>query len=152
MRKTRLAIGALLPIAILSSLPATLYGDAWMRLTPQVQCQNVSIAPSMVLEGFSIIMVTGSGCTVPYSKVPATVIVWTPFGHSLFGYEANNTALLSGGAPLMNGSFVVLLGNYGAYAGDWDVNVQIWQNNQIVNQGSAGVLTVIKATPATCGT
>jgi hypothetical protein len=40
------------------------------------------------------------------------------------------------GVPLVNGSFTVLLGNYGAYAGDWDVNVQIWQNNQIVNQAA----------------
>jgi hypothetical protein len=139
-------------MAILLSLPATLYGDTWMRLTPQVQCQNVSISPSTVLEGFSIVMVSGSGCAVTNSKVPATVTVWTPFGHSLFGYQGGNGGFVSGGAPLVNGGFTVLLGNYGAYAGDWDVNVQIWQNNQIVNQGSAGVLTVIKATPTTCKT
>lgn len=146
MRKEgRLVIGAALFIAVLLTMSTAAHaGDVWMRVTPAVDCKKVTITPSTVLEGYSVIRVTGSGCIAPLTG-PATVIVWTPFGHSLFGLEAPSGGLLSGGVALKNGNFTTVMANYGAYPGEWDVYVQIFQSGQLVSEGSGGVLTVMKA-------
>ena len=129
----------------LSSIP--LAQASWIGLTPPVECDNIVITPSTVPEGTSFIRVTGSGCTTP-SEGLASVIVWTPFGHSGFGImtgPAQSMAPISGRVALRNGNFTTFVVLSGASFGTWEVYVQIWQDGGVVNAGSGGLFTVTKA-------
>jgi hypothetical protein len=141
----KICLSVLLLATILLSLSVAAT-TAYAQELP-VDCATTSIEPSTIPAGQSIIRVSGSGCVVPTSSF-ATVIVWTPFGNSAFGgflplQPQEPGSSIVGYNALRGGSFSVLVGLYNAFPGNWDVTVQIFQDGQVVNQGSAGTLTVL---------
>jgi hypothetical protein len=143
-KEIRLIMGVAFFLTTLLTMSTIAYAqEAWISRLPPVECSKISITPSTVPEGTSFIRVTGSGCTTP-SDAPATVIVWTPFGHSEFGVMSpgDHPTPISGRVALRNGSFTTFVAFDYSYPGTWEVYVQIWQNSGVVNAGSGGLFTV----------